>query len=252
MVRWLKVLPLAFAVVALSVIAISCNSSSNSAQVRFVNAVQNTSAYGSGLDVEINNTKVFTNIAFPNYSASTYKGAPAGGDTVIGLETNTSTQVFSDPAILNAGTQSTLVAAGFAGGQGVGVLVKAFTDTNTAPAQGNVNFRVINASPSGPTAVDVYIEQTPFSGSLVEGTQQISNLAYGSASSYVTLPWNSDGSGWTIIVTVAGSTTPYNGFNFNTGNVGGQSTEAIRTLVLTDVENGSSMSTNPNVLSDLN
>jgi hypothetical protein len=249
MVRLLKALPLTLAIVGLTVFFASCGSSSSS-QARFVNAIQNTANYGSGLDVEVNGTKDFTNIVFPTASASTYATVPAGSDTILGDQANTTTQVFSDSASLASGKQYTLIATGFAGGSGVVFLPE--TDDNTAPAAGNVNFRFINASPSGPGSVDVYVEQAPFSGNLTAGSAQVQGLAYQSASSYITLPWNSDGSGWTIIVTAAGSTIPYNGFNFDTGNIASQTTEAIRTFILTDVENGSSMSLQPIVLSDLN
>jgi hypothetical protein len=246
MFRLLKALPVTLALAALSISATGCGSSS-SAQARFVNAIPNTAVYGGSLDVEVNTTKEFSNVVFPNASASTYASVPSGNDTILGLQTGTTTQVFSDTTTLSSGKQYTLVANGSAGGT---VVLLSIPDTNTAPASGNVEFRVINASPSGPLAVDVYIEPTPFNGNLTNPA--ISALAQTQASSYVTLPWNSDGSGWTIIVTAAGSTTPYNGFNFNTGNIGGQSTTAIRTLVLTDVQNGNSMSLNPIVLSDLN
>ncbi len=249
MFRLLKALPLTLALAALSIFATSCGSSS-SAQARFVNAIQNTVVYGNGLDVEVNGTKKFTGVTFPNASASTYTSVAAGSDTILGLQTGTTTQVFSDTTSLSSGKQYTLVATGFANGSGGNVVFLSISDTNTAPAAGNVEFRVIHASPTGPSAVDVYIEPTPFNGNLT--SPAISALSYTQTSSYVTLPWNSDGSGWTIIVTAAGSTTPYNGFNFNTGNIGGQSTDAIRTLVLTDVANSSQMSTTPLVLSDLN
>ena len=249
MFRLLKALPLTLALAALSFFAASCGSGS-SAQARFVNAIQNTAVYGNGLDVDVNGTKKFGPVTFPNASASTYTSVASGNDTILGLQTGTTTQVFSDTANLSSGKQYTLVATGFANGSGGNVVFLSIPDTNTAPASGNVEFRVIHASPSGPSAVDVYIEQTPFNGNLT--SPAISALPYTQASSYVTLPWNSDGSGWTIIVTAAGSTTPYNSFNFNTGNIGGQSTTAIRTLVLTDVQNGSQMSTTPLVLTDLN
>lgn len=250
MFRSLKALPLTLALAALSIFATSCGSSS-SAMARFVNAIPNTANYGGSVDVEVNTTKEFSNVVFPNASASTYTSVPSGSDTIKGFVAGgTTTPIFTNTASLSSGKQYTLVATGSAGGSGGNVVLLSIPDTNTAPASGNVEFRVIHASPSGPTAVDIYIEPTPFNGNLT--SPAISALAYTQASGYVTLPWNSDGSGWTIIVTAAGSTTPYNGFNFNTGNIGGQSTEAIRTLVLTDVQNGNSMSLNPIVLSDLN
>ena len=251
--RLLNALPLTVALAALSIVGISCNST-KSAQARFVNAVYNTSAYGGSLDLEINGTKNFTNITFPNASASTYTAVATGSDTFLGLQFNTTTQVFTTTTSLNGGTQYTLVADGQAGGSGNGVIFEAFPDNNTLPAAGTVSFRVINASDFA-QAVDVYIEQTPFSGSLGQNgvTPQIASLAENSASSYVNLPWNSDSQGWTIFVTPAGNP----GFiilnGFNTGDFGGTGTEAIRTLVLTnDVNSIGTMSSQPIVLKDLN
>jgi len=235
MFRLLKALPLTLALAALSFFAASCGSGS-SAQARFVNAIQNTAVYGNGLDVEVNGTKIFTDVTFPNASASTYTSVTAGNDTILGLQTGTATQVFSDTANLSSGKQYTLVATGFASGSGGFVALLSIPDTNTAPAAGNVEFRVIAASPTGPSAVDIYIEAEPFSGNLT--SPAISALAYTQTSSYVTIPWNSGGGGWVVFVTTAGSTTPIFSQTFNFGS---QTTAAIRTLVLTDVANGSSM-----------
>jgi Domain of unknown function (DUF4397) len=251
MFRLLKALPLALGLAALivfGVFAASCGSSNS--QARFVNAIQDS----GGLDIDINGTKYFTDIEFPAVSASTYINVPSGSDMIEGFQTGGTTSAFpSQTVTLNSGSQYTLVATGLLT---TSVDLLNPIDNNTAPQEGNVEFRVINASPSSPTdGVDVYIEQTPFTGNL--GSQngnppQISALAYGAVSSYLTLPWNSNSEGWTIIVTSAGSTTPYNGFDFSTGNFGGQTTESIRTVVLTDVANGSTMSTTPIVLTDLN
>ena len=244
--RILKALSLTVSLAALTLFATSCGSSSK-AQARFVNALENTANYGGGADVEVNGTKVFTNVVFPNASASTYSGVPSGNDAIVGFVTGSTTnQLFSDSATLNSGSPYTVVAAGFVGGT---VNFNAFADTNTAPANGNVNFRVINASPSGPAGVDIYIEQAPFGGNLTQPAT-ITNLTYLTASSYISLPWNSNGSGWTIYVTTTGNTNP--NFSFDTQNIASQTTSAIRTLVLTDVANGAGMSPNPIVLSDLN
>jgi hypothetical protein len=246
MFRLLKALPLTFALAALSIFATSCGSSS-SAQARFVNAIPNTAVYGGSLDVEVNGTKKFGPVTFPNASASTYTSVPSGNDTILGLQTGTTTQVFSDTANLSSGKQYTLVATGFASGSGGFVALLSIPDTNTAPAAGNVEFRVIDASPSGPSAVDIYIEAEPFSGNLT--SPAISALAYTQTSSYVTIPWNSGGGGWVVFVTTAGSTTPIVSQTFNFGS---QTTAAIRTLVLTDVANVSSMNQAFLELNDLN
>ena len=59
MLRLLKALPLALALTSLCFFAVSCGSTSQS-QVRVVHAISDAPA----LDVDVNTTKVFTNITF--------------------------------------------------------------------------------------------------------------------------------------------------------------------------------------------
>ena len=180
MLRLFKALPLTLAIAALSLVATGCGSSNT--QARFVNAIPDTSDYGgpsAALDVEVNGTKEFSDVAFGAPSASTYVGIPAGSDTIEGLEYNTSTEVFDEQNVrLTSGTQYTLVATGFATGtNGNNVVFLNPTDNNTEPADGKVSFRVINASPSGPTAVDVWILPDPVTPPLPT-TPSISRVAY--------------------------------------------------------------------------
>ena len=81
----------------------------------------------------------------------------------------------------------------------------------TEPANGTVNFRVINASPSGPNGggapVDVWIVPAPLTGQLAEPAT-IPNVAYRSTSNYVPVPYNSGGGGFLVFVTVSGTTAP--------------------------------------------
>jgi hypothetical protein len=262
MPRSLKALPLTLALLtlalaALSLLFTSCGGSGNTAQARFINAISDTQAYGNaGLDIDINTTKQFTNIIFPVPPSSSYKSIPSGNDTVEGLETNSTTQVFSQNVGLIAGSQYTLIATGLdTGSNGSNVVILSPVDNNTAPANGSVNFRVINASVFGPTgdgnAVDVYILPTGTNATSCSPPNCISNLAYKSASAYVTLPYNSNGNGWQLTVTRStGNPTPY--FNFSIATFGGASEGAICTLVLTDQQNGSNMSSLPVQLNDLN
>jgi Domain of unknown function (DUF4397) len=250
---FLKPLFLLLALAFVSVFLISCNSNS-SVQARFVNAIYlNGGSYNGSLDVEFNGTKDFTNVTFPNASASSYKAIPGGNVTILGLAYNTTTQVFSENTTLNGGTDYTIVASGQAGGTGNDVFLNAFADNNTVPATGTVNFRVINASDIA-TSVDVYIEPSPFTGTLGQnGVTATFTISENAASTYVNLPWNSGGGGWTIYVTPAGNPGGLYFPGFNTGNFGGTGTDAIRTIVLTnDVNAPATLSSQPLVLADLN
>ena len=245
MFRFLKALSLTLALAAVTIFATSCGSSSN-AQVRFVNAIQDSADYGnSGLDIEVNGTKVFTDVTFPNASASTYTKVSSGTDTFLGVQTGTTTQVFSDNTSLSGGKQYTLVATGLARS---GVLfLSPIQDDNTAPATGNVEFRIINASPSSPV-VDIWVEPNPFSGNLTPPAT-FPGVIYNSStavSGYVSLPYNSNASGYTVFVTSSGGGIQYFSQNIN------NPTGSIRTLVLTDTTNGTQMNQAFLELSDLN
>jgi hypothetical protein len=239
----------------LSIFAASCGSSTP-AQVRFVNAIQDTAQYGTALDIDVNGTEEFPNISlFGFLPLSGYTSVPSGSGTIEGLETGTTTEVFSSNISLNAGTQYTLVATGFATNSAKVVIIPA-DDKNAAPASGKVEFRVINASPSGPNgipgAVDIYMVPVGSNTGLTSATLIVSKLAYRSTSSYVTLPYNPNlvnGFNYTMSVTATGSTTPIFSQDLSAGN---STVGAIRTLVLTDQQNIDQLNQLAIVLNDLN
>jgi hypothetical protein len=251
MSRLLKAVTVALALAVLSLFAASCGSN-NPAQIRFVNAIQDTAQYGTALDIEVNGTNEFTAVGFEGVQPpSGYKSVPSGGDSIKGLETATTTTVFNTNITLNAGLQYTVVATGFATSVGRVAIISA-ADNNTAPANGSVKFRVIHASPSG-GAVDVYIAPNPPQGL---GTKYFSGLTYNnpSAYTYVTIPYNSSvpngQPNYTMFVTVAGTTTPI--LITQTLTAGSTSAGAIRTLVLTDQQNVDQLNQLAIVLNDLN
>jgi hypothetical protein len=251
MSRWFKALPLTLALAALIIISASCGSSSTPALVRFVNAIQDTAQYGTALDIDVSGTKGFTDIPFQGFQPSSgYTKIASGGVAIQGLRTGTTEGVFIADASLNAATQYTLVATGFVISNRV-VIISA-VDNNTAPANNKVEFRVINASPSGPSSVDVYIVPVGSSGSITPPAT-IANLAYRSVSSYVKLPYNPnsvDGANYTMFVTATGTTTPI--LLTQALSAGTSSEGAIRTLVLTDQQNIDQLNPLAIVLNDLN
>ncbi|MGA2358896.1 MAG: DUF4397 domain-containing protein [Terriglobales bacterium] len=248
MLRLLKALPLALAIAALSIVATSC--SSNGTHARFVNAIQDTSHYGAdnggALNVEVNGVQQFTGVTFGT-PGSGYIGLSSGNVTFEGFESpGVTTPVFTDSTTLNGGTDYTLVATGFSANT---VVFLSFSDHNTAPNNGYVNFRVINASPNSPSGVDIWILLAPVATTPPPPAPMISNLAYQSSSGYITVPYNSGGGGFQVFVNT------HNGgqiFNYNVATNGGLTSASICTLVLEDNANGSSMSFRPVVLNDLN
>jgi hypothetical protein len=236
MFRLLKALPLTLALAALAIFASGCGSTSQS-QVRVVHAIPD----GPAVDIDVNGTKVITNLVFNSFQpASGYLKVKAGNDTVAVLDTGTTTQILSSSVPLNGSTQYTVVAAGFLTNPSAALI----TDNNAAPTSGNIEFRVIHASPSGTHPVDVYIVP-PLTD--ITGLQpQISGLDYQQGSIYVPLAFALNG--YSVILTASGSKTPL----FNPPYGIAPPTGSIRTLVLVDVQNGGAMSPTPLVLNDLN
>ncbi len=165
----------------------------------------------------------------------------AGNDTVAVLDTGTTTQILSSSVPLNGSTQYTVVAAGFLTNPSAALI----TDNNAAPTSGNIEFRVIHASPSGTTPLDVYI--VPPLTDITNVTPQISGLSNNTqASAYITVAFAANG--YSVILTASGNKTPL----FNPPYGIAPPTGSIRTLVLVDVQNGGAMSPTPLVLNDLN
>jgi len=243
MPRWLKVLPLALATATLSIITASCNSTSQ-AQVRFVHAIQDADP----LDIDFNGTKKFTDIAFTNVQpASGYTVVPNGLVTIEGFLAGTSTEAFNVSNVkLLAGQQFTVVATGFDTSLS-SVIILSPTDNNTEPANGIINFRVINASPSSPGPLDIYIQQSQIQGLTPPAT--ISAIPYEQTSKYIPEPYNTNGGGYTVYVCAAGSTIPIFSQNFP---VGGSNEGSIRTLILTDQPNVDELNPQFIDLKDLN
>ena len=253
MFRCFKALPLALALAALSIFTASCGSSSNvPAQVRFVNAIHDTAQYGTALDISVAGTKEFTDVPFPGFQPSSgYTKIVSGGSALQGVQTGTTTPVFIWDISLTASAQYTLVATGFATGSGNVVPISAL-DNNLPPPNGRENFRVIHASPSGPAAVDIYIVPVG-STTPITPPATISNVAYRSASPYVSVAYNPNfvqGFNYTMFVTATGKPSPV--LFSQTLSAGSSSAGSIRTLVLTDQQNISQLNPSALVLNDLN
>ena len=243
MVRLLKALPFSLALLALTILATNCGSNAP-AQVRFVHAMQD----GAAMDININGKPAFTGISFgevlPNQPG--YTSLPSGHDTIQGFLAGSTTVGFNSTTVSwNSGTDYTVVATGFVSCNNQpptcipnNATLLSIPDNNSPPAAGNIAFRVIHASPSGPSSVDVYILLSPTGAPT--GNATISSLAYTQASGYIAVPFNpnnvDDFQGYVVFVTPAGSTSPVL-INEPINPANG----AIRTLVLTDVQGGTSM-----------
>jgi uncharacterized protein DUF4397 len=254
MLRLLRALPLTLAIAAVIIVATGC-SSNNGTKARFVNAIQNTATYGGGLDVEVNGTQQFTNVTFSTPSASTYTPIPAGNVTFEGFESpGVTTPVFTDSTTLSSGTEYTMVATGYAGGTGSQVVLLSLSDDNLAPANGTLNFRVINAAPNASPSlngsVDIWIEPYPDNSFSPTEPATIQNLAYQSASRYVNVAYNSDSLGFTMYVYTVGGGTRLITVPISVS--GSQNSAAVCTVVLTDFPNANQLNSSPVKLDDNN
>jgi hypothetical protein len=140
----------------------------------------------------------------------------------------------------------TVVATGNIAAVGNAVIL-AEADDNAEPANGTINFRIINAAPYSPSTVDIFLVQTPLQGSACQGTAT-TTLSYQGASNYIKLPYNTNGEGYTMYVCVGGS-LQFSGFVISGGSLNAGS---IRTVILTDEANVQAMDPQPIVLNDLN
>jgi hypothetical protein len=236
MFRLLKALPLALGLAALTFFTTSCGSGSQ-AQLRVVNAIPDSPP--AGLDVDVNGTKITTAaLTFTGVQPTppAYTKVASGSDTIAALDFGTSTQVFSSTASLSGSAQYTVVLAGFLSSPAAYLL----TDTNTAPASGNLEFRVIDASVFTPVGgFDVYI--TPPGGNITGVTPQTINL--GQATTYESVA----NAGYNVVVIAHGGTIP--AINQGYAELDG----SIRTVVIVDNQGGGSGPASfPLLLNDLN
>jgi len=246
MSRFLRALYLAVAVLAIGIFAASCGSTSTHA--RFVNTISN----GPNLDLVMNGSTAFTNVAFGSVEpTSGYKSFSSGSDPFIAYPTGTT----SDPLIssnlnLSSSNKYLVVLAGLDGNTGTvppaGIVL---TDNNAAPASGQVNFRMVNASTWAAQnlvntgAVDVYL--VPPGTPLGSVTPNSTALQYTQASAYLPVGVPTGGT-LEMDITVSGSTVPL--FTQNYSVTAGQ----VRTVVLDDTAGGISINTTPVFLADLN
>ena len=241
----LKVLSLALVLAALSFFGAGCgsNGSNAQAQLRVLHALSG----GPAVDVDVNGTKMFTNLAFDSFQpGSGYVKVPSGGDKVEVFLTGTSTDVVPATTLtLNESGLFTIIAAGSTSGTGTQApAALLFIDKKTAPASGNVEFRIIHATPSlSNTKLDVYVVPP---GTNITNLQPQISLVFEEASYVTGLAFAQ--SGYSVIFTPNGSKTPLFNPPFGITPPAG----SIRTLVLLDNAGGGGTSPTPLVLNDVN
>ena len=241
----LKALSLALVPAALSLVTISCGSSSTTtgqAAIRVINAIPD----GPALDIDLAGSAIVTNLPFgtiqPTASPASYVTVPAGKVVIQGFATGTTNPVPPTGTIdLKNAVEYTAVAVGLVQNDSAPLLV---ADNNLAPMGTNVEYRVINASNSSPLGgLDMYI--VPPGSNITNFTPQFSGIGNNQASTYQTVSFLQGG--YTVIVTANGSKTPI------ITQSSAPNPASITTWVILDNPGGNNgISTTPLVLNDLN
>lgn len=192
----------------------SSSSTSNTAQVRILNA----SPQQQSLNLLLDNNTIQTGIV--SQSASAYAAQPADNHTVQLEASNSSSALVTQNVSLSSGNYYTILAVepSFASSS---LTMSLLTDNNAAPSSGNFTLRIINASPDFGN-LDAYVTAP---GAGVTGSASVSNLAFQGASSYQTLTAGS----YEVYFTLAGQqviSVDSGPMTFSSGQ--------IRTLVLLD------------------
>ncbi|MFZ3265313.1 MAG: DUF4397 domain-containing protein [Terriglobales bacterium] len=248
MFRLFKALFPALAVGALSVLSIFiAGCGSDNTQYRVFNALSNPNATFS-FDVTVNGGLVTPagGLGFGSVQpASGYAGISSGSASVGVYQVGTALTSSADPLVsstvsLSGGNQYTVVLMGNSKSGLTPWAAQPFPDNNTLPPNGDIEFRVINAAPSLPGPVNIYIVPTL---SISGATPTFTGVAYGQPSQtpteYVTLP---AGQYYVYVTTSSGTPLFEQGYDETSG---------IHTLVLTDVQNGFTFYTQPWILTDV-
>ena len=216
------VLPLGLVLICLgaALLAVGCGSSNS--RFRFVQA---STGVPSNVDLELDGKNVQTAIGFGQ--AASYHSTSSGSHKFALFATGTTTNPYISSSLsLGSGDTTLLAQNAFAA-----IAFAPYTDDNTAPTTGNVKLRFIQAAPTvaaSQQGVDIYVVPT---GQGIAGTNPvIANLAYQSASSYLSLSAQS----YDVTVTVRGTQSIINNLTGTYPLTAGQ----IRTLVILDASTG--------------
>jgi hypothetical protein len=255
MLRLLNAVSVICVLAALILITISCGTN-NSAQLRVVNALS-ANTNNTPLEVYVNNSLInstalsYSNVfpSQPNSGPAKYQGVPSGSVSIDIYNSPQSTSppenpIFVNPIVetLTGGDQYTLVLAGEYQNRSHLPTAYLFTDTNIAPASGNIVLHIIDASVNTPQGgFSIYIYQT--SGG-IPSSPQITGLTLGNLVTY-SPAWVANTS---YAITVAFPT----GAQFYSYFLPSPNNQQITTLVIQDLQSGNTVEDQPIVMTDLN
>ncbi len=217
-----RILPLGVALICLGAAFLTVGCGSGKARFRFVQA---STAVPTNVDLQVDGKTVQSAVGFGQ--TATYRSATSGSRKFELFATGTTTSPYLSSTVSLGSGDTTLIAENpFAT-----ITLAPYTDDNTAPTTGNVKLRILQASPTvaiPPQGVDVYVVPT---GQGIAGVNpQFTNLAYPSASNYLSL----SAASYDVIMTVTGTQNPISNLTGTYALTAGQ----IRTVVVLDSPNG--------------
>lgn len=134
------------------------------------------------VDILVDGTKVIEALPYREYTE--YLPLPAGRHEIRVNVTGTSTTVLNAAPTVEAGSDYTAIAVGFAG-KAPALDLLLLADNNALPGGNQIKLRVVHAAASAP-AVDVYVT-TPFEA--LDGKQAaLAGVPFKAASSYLSVP----------------------------------------------------------------
>jgi hypothetical protein len=209
--------------VLLSVLITACGGGDDSSPARL--RVLHASPDAPNVDVYVDGTKVLNNVPYP--TVSSYLNVAAGMREIKVNAAGTTTTVIDVKPNLSSGAAYTAMAATFV----ANIQALLATDETSAAPAGQARVRVIHASPdAGP--VDI----------LVNGQVVLSNVPFGTISSYLTLPVGT----YNVQVNAAGTSTTEiqasltvsGGMNYSAVAIGSVKTSPTNPLTLKVLADG--------------
>lgn len=209
--------------VLLSVLITSCGGGDNSPPARL--RVLHASPDAPNVDVYVDGTKVLDNVPYPTLSS--YLNVAAGVREIKVNAAGTAATVIDVKPNLSGGAAYTAIAANFV----ADIQALLATDETSAAPAGQARVRVIHAAPdAGP--VDI----------LVNGQIVLSNVPFGTISSYLLLPAGT----YTVQVNAAGTSTTAiqaslavsSGMNYSAVAIGSVKTSPVNPLALKVLTDG--------------
>lgn len=172
------------------------------------------------VDILVNGSQVASDVAYEENTG--YLTVPSGTTDILVQPVGTNVNAIDASPDLDPNTDYTVLAANLV----ADIEPILLTDNNQAPTSGNVKVRIVHGAPSAP-AVDVYV--TAPGADLATATPTLTNVSFGVASGYLSVPAGS----YQIRVTPTGTKTVV----IDSGSVPLASGQ-IRTVIATDAPGG--------------